>query len=351
VQGNSIYFQSNNQGSYDGGLRTNMIVQSNGIVTIGNAAPQGQLSVLGLADQEAISATGFSGITGNGSIGIYAAGGTASLTKENTVGGDAGYFLAGDGESTGFGGNAITASALCEGPLCLPGLAGSFLGGVNVTGTLSYPTSAMKIDHPQDPANAYLVHAAVSSSEMLNIYSGNAVTDEMGLATVNLPDWFESLNTDFRYQLTVIGQDAHAWVAQEVGGKQFKIGTNPAHVKVSWQITAVRQDPWAKAHPLVVEQPKNDRERGFYANPELYGQPEEKQLEWGRVPELMQRQKAKREAERQGARAGEESLPGAPQFGAPASAVDRQFARPSGTPTVPMAKSAGPNGGRAHPVK
>jgi len=128
------------------------------------------------------------------------------------------------------------------------------------------------------------------------MYSGNAVTDELGLATIKLPDWFEAENGDFRYQLTVIGQDAHAWVAEEVTGNQFKIATNPSHVKVSWQITAVRQDAYAKAHPLTVEPEKPENERGYYLHPELYGQPAEKQVEWARHPRQMRRTKARREA-------------------------------------------------------
>jgi hypothetical protein len=40
---------------------------------------------------------------------------------------------------------------------------------------------------------------------MMNIYNGNIITDQNGLAVVELPDYFESLNRDFRYQLTVAG--------------------------------------------------------------------------------------------------------------------------------------------------
>jgi len=41
---------------------------------------------------------------------------------------------------------------------------------------------------------------------MMNIYNGNVATNARGLATVVLPDYFEGLNGEFRYQLTVIGQ-------------------------------------------------------------------------------------------------------------------------------------------------
>ncbi len=162
------------------------------------------------------------------------------------------------------------------------GLRGNMLiypdGEVYVNGTFSAANKEFKIDHPLDPANKFLVHSSVESSEMMNIYTGNVVTDELGLATVKLPDWFEAENTDFRYQLTVIGRQAQAWIAEEVGNGQFKIATNATNVKISWQITAVRQDAYAKAHPLIVEQQKAAGDRGRYAHPELYGQSVDMQI-------------------------------------------------------------------------
>jgi len=176
------------------------------------------------------------------------------------------------------------------------GYAGYFNGNVDVTGAITATTKDFKIDHPLDPANKYLVHASVESSEMMNIYTGNVTTDAQGEAAVQLPEWFEVLNTDFRYQLTVIGQFAQAIVAREIENNRFEIRTSAPNVKVSWQVTGVRQDAYAKAHPLVVEQEKEVRLRGFYIHPELYGAPEEKQIEWARHPEMMKQMKAKREA-------------------------------------------------------
>jgi hypothetical protein len=133
--------------------------------------------------------------------------------------------------------------------------------------------AGLRIDNPVDPGNKYLVHSSVESSEMMNIYSGNVTTDELGLATVTLPAWFEAENADFRYQLTVIGgRFAQAIVSKEIANNQFTISTNASNVKVSWQITAVRQDAYAKAHPLVVEQLKPERERAGASHPE-FGQP------------------------------------------------------------------------------
>jgi hypothetical protein len=118
----------------------------------------------------------------------------------------------------------------------------------------------------------------VEAAERLNVYSGNVTTDDGGHATVALPDYFEALNHDFRYQLTVIGPFAQAAVADEIKGNRFTIRTDKPNVKVSWQVTGVRHDAYARAHPLVVEQDKPAHERGSYLHPQLYQQPEEKVL-------------------------------------------------------------------------
>jgi len=99
-------------------------------------------------------------------------------------------------------------------------------GDVTVTGTLSKGGGAFKIDHPLDPENKYLYHSFVESPEMMNVYNGNAVTDADGYAVVTLPEYFEVLNRDFRYQLTVIGEFAQAIVAKKIAGNQFTIRTD-----------------------------------------------------------------------------------------------------------------------------
>jgi hypothetical protein len=168
------------------------------------------------------------------------------------------------------------------------GASATFNGDVNISGTLNADVKNFRIDHPADPANKYLVHTSIESSEMVNIYSGNVTTDELGLATVQLPEWFEIENGDFRYQLTVVdGRFAQAVVSKKIQNHQFTIHTNASNVEVSWQVTGVRQDAYAKAHPLVVEQAKPGNERGSYLHPELYGQPREKQTDWKRRPATM----------------------------------------------------------------
>lgn len=217
----------------------------------------------------------------NGPNGVLGLGGNGDLaTNSDGVGG---VF---QGGNKGIHGDAVQGIAGS-------GFAGNFTGDLNVTGAITAGTKDFKIDHPLDPANKYLVHASVESSEMVNVYTGNVTTDSQGKANVRLPDWFEALNADFRYQLTVIGQFAQAIVAKEIQNHQFQIRTNLPNVKVSWQVTGVRQDAFAKAHPLVVEQQKDARVRGFYIHPELYGAPQERQIEWARHPGLMTQMKEK----------------------------------------------------------
>jgi hypothetical protein len=149
--------------------------------------------------------------------------------------------------------------------------AGYFYGDVNIVGTLSKSGGSFKIDHPQDPANKYLVHSFVESPDMMNVYNGNVHTNGSGFAVVELPSYFEVLNIDFRYQLTVIGEFAQAIIKEEIAGNQFTIQTDKPNVKVSWQVTGVRNDVWAQENRIEVEVVKGALEKGRYIYPELYG--------------------------------------------------------------------------------
>jgi hypothetical protein len=154
------------------------------------------------------------------------------------------------------------------------GFAGYFLGKVHVTGALTKPAGGFKIDHPLDPANQYLIHSFVESPDMKNIYDGVVVLDEAGEAAVQLPDWFEALNRDFRYQLTCIGQSAPVYIAEEIANNRFTIAGGRPGMKVSWQVTGIRKDPYAQAHRIEVEEEKEPPLRGSYLYPELYGKPD-----------------------------------------------------------------------------
>jgi hypothetical protein len=202
------------------------------------------------------------------------AGGQALHIYCTTSGSDC-YGIWSDGTSLG---GLFTAT---NGPAVvgLASVAGVFDGDVNVSGTLTKGAGAFKIDHPLDPANKYLTHSFVESPDMMNIYNGTVLLDSNGEAWINLPDWFEALNRDFRYQLTAIGAPApNLYVAEEVSGNRFKIGGGQPGGKVSWQVTGIRHDAYAEAHRLAVEEDKPEEDRGYYLQPEVHGQPAEKSI-------------------------------------------------------------------------
>lgn len=160
--------------------------------------------------------------------------------------------------------------------------AGYFSGDVHVNGTLSKSGGSFKIDHPLDPENKTLSHSFVESPDMMNIYNGNVELDERGEALVQLPDWFEALNRDFRYQLTTIGNFAPVYVAEEIAGNQFRIAGGSRGTKVSWQVTGIRHDAYAEQNRIPVEEDKPQGEQGSYLNAASFGMPEERSVEWVR---------------------------------------------------------------------
>ena len=110
---------------------------------------------------------------------------------------------------------------------------------------------------------------------MKNIYDGNVVTDGRGDAVVTMPPYFESLNRDFRYQLTVLGQFAQAIVGTKISNGAFLIKTDKPNVEVSWQVTGIRQDAWANAHRIPNEVEKTEKDKGHFLHPELFGKSNE----------------------------------------------------------------------------
>jgi hypothetical protein len=145
-------------------------------------------------------------------------------------------------------------------------------GDAIVTGKLSKGGGSFKIDHPVDPAAKYLYHSFVESPDMKNVYDGTVILDSKGQATVELPDWFEALNRDYRYQLTAIGSSApELHVSRKVEDGKFSIAGGKARQEVSWQVTGIRQDAWANANRIPVEVDKKAEDQGRYLHPELFG--------------------------------------------------------------------------------
>lgn len=141
-------------------------------------------------------------------------------------------------------------------------------------------TKSFRIDHPRDPQNKYLNHYCSEGPEPLNIYSGTIMTDANGEAWVQLPDYYDEINKDPRYQLTVIDDSAgpgfvQVKVAKKIRDNRFMIMTSAPNVEVSWEVKAVRNDLWVRKYGAPVETEKSEYEKGKYQRPELYGAPEE----------------------------------------------------------------------------
>jgi hypothetical protein len=150
--------------------------------------------------------------------------------------------------------------------------AGYFSGSVNVTGTVSKGGGSFMIDHPLDPENEYLYHSFVESPDMKNIYDGVVTLDGNGQAIVELPDYFDALNRDFRYQLTPLGAPGpNLYIAERISGNSLTIAGGEPYMEVSWQVTGIRKDPFAEANRIQVEVEKPDNEKGLYLHPEAYG--------------------------------------------------------------------------------
>ncbi|MFK7760435.1 MAG: hypothetical protein AB8C13_10895, partial [Phycisphaerales bacterium] len=136
-----------------------------------------------------------------------------------------------------------------------------------------------RIDHPLDPANKYLQHYSSEGPEPINEYSGNVYLDETGGAWVTLPAYFETINTDFRYDLTPIGASAPGlYIAQEVQSNTFRIEGGKPGLKVSWEVKARRFDPYARTYSTQAVVEKQGREVGRYLQPQLFGEPMSKSM-------------------------------------------------------------------------
>jgi hypothetical protein len=196
----------------------------------------------------------------SGGVGVYG----ATLGGKGVYGfatsGTGVYAHSGSGEAGYFDGNVHVSGSV------------DVNDNVHVGGFLSKSAGSFRIDHPLDPARKYLQHSFVESPDMKNVYDGMVVTDRRGFATVTMPRWFHALNNSFRYQLTIVGRSfAQAIVWRELAHNRFTIRTNAPRVKVSWQVTGIRHDPYANDHRVKVEVPKAAGEQGKYVYPQGYG--------------------------------------------------------------------------------
>jgi hypothetical protein len=275
----------------DGSSSTNIAIQG---TSANNTGVSGRNSSTNNQGQLGTTASGVSGYHGSTFNSGHLGTGSTGVSGFHGSTGNAGYLGLSYAGAAGYG---STYGVYGYSP---QGLAGYFYGNAQVTGNLSKGGGSFKIDHPLDPENKYLYHSFVESPDMKNIYDGTVKLDENGEAEVKLPEWFESLNNDFRYLLTAVGAPApNLYISEEVKENRFKIAGGSPGLKVSWQVTGIRQDAYAKKHRIPVEEEKPDIERGFFLHPDAHGQPQEKSVEWARNPEMMRQMNKSRSQEPQ----------------------------------------------------
>lgn len=258
-QDNGIAIKGQSTGSFGIGVMGRGVTAG----VFGYSGTTGGAGVLGRTDGGGGSVS--SGVRGEGN-----GAGTVAISAFNNFG--TGVYTLADA-----GGTAIFAS---NGGSNVSGYAGDFQGRVRVsgnlqvTGSVSKGSGTFKIDHPADPENKFLYHSFVESPDMKNIYDGVVTLDASGMATVTLPDYFNSLNKDYRYQLTCVGGYAPVYIAKEVANNTFEIAGGKPGLKVSWTVTGIRQDPFANTYRVQPEVEKSADEKGKFLYPEVYGKPE-----------------------------------------------------------------------------
>lgn len=227
---------------------------------------------------------GANNVTGNNNI--YIGGGVAGAAGLNNATAIGNGATVGQNNTVVLGGATTAVGIRTPTPQAALDVGGNMIVQQNATvsGTLTKGGGSFVIDHPSEPADKYLRHSFVESPDMKNIYDGVAVLDAAGEAVVELPDWFGALNRDFRYQLTCIGGHAPVYVAEEVADGRFRIAGGRAGLKVSWQVTGIRQDAWANANRIVVEEDKPAHARGYYLHPEALGMPSGRSIHFARPP-------------------------------------------------------------------
>ncbi len=210
-------------------------------------------------------AGGYMGVLGE----VVATGNATYYGMYGTASGGTGFCVGVSGVASGGGTNYGIYGIATGG---VTNWSGYFDGDVRVNGTINPVLARLEIDDPTDPANGYLRHPFVASSEMKTVYDGTVVLDGSGEATVEMPDWFEALNGDFRYQLTAVGAPGpDLYIADEVQSGRFRIAGGTPGMKVCWQVTGVRHDAVAAKAGSEVRVPKSAEDRGRYLDPAAHG--------------------------------------------------------------------------------
>ena len=270
--GVGVFGQSSGGNGVEGSSPGGTAVYGNGILGVSGQGNQGGSGVYGNSS----SGAGVYGQSGSGDA-VYG----TSASGTGVHGRGSGFGMVAEGASYGIA--AYGSVGIYAAPTAGNTIAGLFGGNVQVNGNLTKSSGSFKIDHPLDPANKYLYHSFVESPDMKNIYDGTVTLDQNGEAIVPMPDYFAALNQDFRYQLTAIGAPGpNLFVSKKMKDNRFKIAGGKPGMEVSWQVTGIRHDAYARDHRIAVEENKGN-ESGFYLYPAGFGEPNEKAIDARRL--------------------------------------------------------------------
>jgi hypothetical protein len=247
------------------------------------AATTNGTGVIGLGNNLTTASTYTTGTGGafTGNDGLYAVGilanGTGVIGGGNNLSTTSSLTLGSGGAFTGnaFGvygkSNNTTGSGLWGVGVIGDGVQ---FGVFSLTNLGANGTKSFIIDHPLDPENKFLKHYSMESPEVINFYRGNITLDANGNGTVELPDYFTSINTNYSYTLTPIGSPSVTYIAEEIDENgTFKIAGGNSGQKISWYVYAERNDVNIKNNDFstAIEVQKNASQKGKYLNPAAYG--------------------------------------------------------------------------------
>jgi hypothetical protein len=154
------------------------------------------------------------------------------------------------GGSTGqatisFAGASSSATVYSNGSWAITTL---FVGDISASGTVSGTIKSFRIPHPLDKTKD-LMHSCLEGPEIAVFYRGEGVTDDSGMATVALPDYFESLTRkDGRSVILteLFDEDTETELgrlaASHVKDGKFRVRSEFASQSFYWEVKAVRAD-------------------------------------------------------------------------------------------------------------
>jgi hypothetical protein len=219
--------------------------------------------------------------TGGGNYDAYGVFGDATSANNGY-----GYGIRGDGNYVGVRGFGGDYGVRGTGYYGVYGYSSSIFGwAVYANGDMG--ASGVKpfcIDYPLDPENKYLKHFSVESDEVLLQYRGVETFDIKGEVMVKLPEYYNAINKNASYQLTPIGASMpNLYIKRKVDeSNTFEIAGGIPGKEVSWLVISERNDPYLKQNSgkrkNVVD--KEEKNRGKYLMPQLYGQSEENRIGW-----------------------------------------------------------------------